>query len=156
MFGKKQQAMHDENNYSKDPFTFPEKQHIISTMFDIQADHIVNTMPYRPDIKLIGRDPYTTAVILAFSEKDIGRLSPGNVLQQYNDGATLESRLDPDTNAERVYYMTVPTYEDDMSATNFRDVMRSSASDEDKGKVFMKFFGKWDGNIFTMIDKRIN
>ena len=156
MFGKKQQAMHDEKNYSRDPFTFPEKQHIISTMFNIQADHIVNTMPYRPDIKLIGRDPYTTAVILAFSEKDIGRLSPGNVLQQYNDGAKLESRLDPDTNAERVYYMTVPTYEDDMSATNFRDVMRSSASDEDKGKVFMKFFGKWDGNIFTMIDKRIN
>ena len=74
MFGKKQQAMHDEKNYSRDPFTFPEKQHIISTMFNIQADHIVNTMPYRPDIKLIGRDPYTTAVILAFSEKDIGSI----------------------------------------------------------------------------------
>ena len=84
-FGKNQQEMHAAGNYSTDPFTFEEKAEIAYTMFDIPSGHIVNTLPYTPDVTLVGRNPETTAVVLVFSEKDAGRLKAGGALAPLPD-----------------------------------------------------------------------
>lgn len=150
-FGKKQQAMHSAGDYSTDPFTFEEKAYIASKMFGIPENHIVNTMPYRPDVTMVGRNPETTATVLAFSEKDAGRLKAGGALQPYpKDGAELES-----TASGRAYFLSMPIEAGGMSATDFRTVMASDAPAEEKQKTFQQFFGKFDQEIFNFIQERL-
>jgi hypothetical protein len=150
-FGQKQQAMHGAGNYSTDPFTFEEKAYIASRMFGIPENHIVNTLPYRPDVKLVGRNPETTATVLAFSEKDAGRLKAGGALAPYpGKGAELES-----TASGRAYFLSMPIEAGGMSATDFRKEMASDAPPEKKKNTFQKFFGKFDQEIFDFIQERL-
>ena len=150
-FGQKQQAMHKAGDFSTDPFTFQEKAYIASKMFGIPENHIVDTMPYRPDVKLVGRDPETTATVLAFSEKDAGRLKAGGALAPYPDGGEeLES-----TASGRAYFLTMPIEQGGMSATDFRKVMASDAPVEEKTKTFQQFFGKFDQEVFNFIEERL-
>jgi hypothetical protein len=150
-FGQKQQAMHQAGDFSTDPFTFKEKAYIASKMFGIPQDHIVNTQPYRPDLSLIGRDPATTATVLAFSEKDAGRLKAGGALAPYpRDGGELES-----TASGRAYFLAMPIEAGGMSATDFRKAMASDAPEQEKIKTFQQFFGKFDQEIFNFIQERL-
>jgi hypothetical protein len=150
-FGKKQQAMHAAGNHSTDPFTFEEKVSIMSKMFGVPANHIVNTQPYRPDVSLVGRDKSNTATVLVFSEKDAGRLKPGGVLAPMPDD--MNNLQTEDEN--RVYYITMPIEQGGMSASDFREVMRSEAEFEEKKQTFSKFFGKFDQEIFDFIEGRL-
>ena len=150
-FGKKQQSMHGADDYSTDPFTFEEKASIMSKMFGVPANHIVNTQPYKPDVSLVGRDKSNTATVLVFSEKDAGRLKPGGVLAPMPDD--MNNLQTEDEN--RVYYITMPIENGGMSASDFRAVMSSDAEFEEKKKTFTEFFGKFDQPIFDFIEDRL-
>lgn len=150
-FGKKQQAMHMAGDHSSDPFTFEEKRDIINKMFGIPVSHILNTQPYKPDVSLAGRNANNTATVLAFSEKDAGRLKPGNVLQPLPD--SMDNLQTEDEN--RVYYVAMPIEEGGMSATDFREMMASDADFEAKRNVFSQFFGKFDQEVFDFIEGRL-
>ena len=154
-FGKKQQVAHNKKDYTNDPFTFAEKQRIINEMFSIPRDHIVNTQPYQPDQKLVGRSPEDYSLILAFSQKDTGRLQPGNVFQYYADDVTLLPNIKQDKTT--AYILEVPVQEGAMSATDFRDEMSNNQIKiPDKQRTFEKFFGKFNANIFNLINGRLN
>ena len=150
-FGQKQQAMHTAGNYSTDPFTFEEKADIASKMFGIPRDHILNTQPYKPDLGMAGRDPNNTATVLAFSEKDAGRLKAGGALAPYPDN---EDELLPASQG-RVYFLTMPIEAGGMSATDFRNMMASDANPQEKANVFKQFFGKFDQEVFDFIESRL-
>lgn len=150
-FGKKQQELHMAGNYSTDPFTFEEKADIMSRMFGIPRNQIVDTQPYKPDLSLVGRDPARTATVLAFSEKDAGRLKSGGVLAPLpDDMSNLQT-----TDENRVYFVTMPTNEGGMSASDFRTVMASNVPEPEKKKSFQQFFGKFDQEVFDMIQQRL-
>lgn len=152
MFGKKQREQHLVDDYSTDPFTFREKTKIMSVMFGIPDAAIVNTSPYRPDLSKIGKSPADTAVVLAFSDKDAGRLKPSRTLQPMP-----ESRDQMKPLAFGVsYYVTMPSNMDSMSATDFRDAMAShEMSDQEKREVFKKFFGKFNQKLFDITKTRL-
>lgn len=154
-FGKKQQLAHSKKDYTTDPFTFPEKQRIINEMFGIPRDHIVNTQPYQPDQKIIGRNPEEYSLVLAFSEKDTGRLKPGNVFQYYNEQGNLVPNIQNDKIT--AYILEVPTQQGAMSATDFRNTISSDQIKlQQKQKTFEKFFGKFNPEIFSFINGRLN
>jgi len=149
-FGQKQQKMHATGDYSSDPFTFEEKTQIASRMFNINPGVFVNTQPYRPDLSKVGRNPDSTAVILAFSEKDAGRLSTGNALRELpQDLSTLEP-----ASSGIAYFVTMPVNQGGMSATDFRKIM-ATADDQQKHDAFIKFFGKFDPAVFNFIQERL-
>lgn len=134
---------------SKNPFTFDEKANMMSTMHGIPTDKIINTNPYNPDISKIGMDPNNTAVIVVYSAKDAGRLSP-TAYKPYKEGEQLQPL------AEIQYVYVAPEMQGGMSASDFRNAMKSNASDQEKAQVFQKFFGKFDKEVFTFINGRLN
>lgn len=150
-FGQKQQSLHAAGDYSTDPFTFEEKASIMHQMFGIPTSNIVNTQPYKPDLSLVGRDPATTATVLAFSEKDAGRLKSGGVLAPLPDDINnLQT-----TDENRVYFDTLPAEQGGMSATDFRKVMASNVPEQEKAQEFVKFFGKFNQDVFDFIQQRL-
>lgn len=140
----------------KNPFTFEEKASIASRMFGIDKNQIINTSPYRPEIEKTGRKPSETAMVLAFSEKDAGRLKESDVLKKFpEDGKNLQT-----IDENRVYFLSMPVNEGGMSATDFRAVMAtgkdSTGKEKDREKTFVEFFGKMDKQIFNFINGRLN
>lgn len=150
-FGQKQQAMHGAGDYSTDPFTFEEKASIMNAMFGIPTDHVINTQPYKPELSKVGRSEAESAIVLVFSEKDAGRLKAGGVLAPLPDDTSKLQTADEN----RVYFITMPTEQGGMSATDFRQTMASEKPKAEKQKVFSQFFGKMDERIFNFIEKRL-
>ena len=143
MFGKKQQQAHVAGDYTTDPFTFQEKADIISTMYKIPKDHIVETMPYRPDLTKVGRDPATNYVVLALGDKEIDRLKVGNVIQEYQENILPEPSVDPETGQERAYKYTVPSQAGGINASSFRaDIIK-----EDDQLQMQELFKEYFGNV---------
>ena len=134
----------------KDPFTFDEKKMIANKMFNIPADKVLNTQPYKPDVSLTGKDPANTAIVLVFSEKDAGRLKTGGYLRMYKDGETLT------TGDEAGYIYTVPVKDDGRSATTFRNAMRMDLEAAEKQRVFKDFFGAFNPEVFEFVLDKLN
>jgi hypothetical protein len=136
----------------KNPFTFDEKAQLMNKMFGIPVDHVIDTQPYKPELDKVGRDPANTALVLAFSDKDAGRLRETETLRKLPDDLKgLESAETP-----RVYFVTMPTNNAGMSATDFRDAIKNpQLSDEDKIKKFTEFFGKFDPEVYKFIQQRL-
>jgi hypothetical protein len=134
----------------KDPFTFDEKKMIANKMFNVPADKVLNTQPYKPDVSLTGKDPANTAIILVFSEKDAGRLKTGGYLRMYKDGETLT------TGDEAGYIYTVPVKDDGRSATTFRNAMRMDLEAAEKQRVFKDFFGAFNPEVFEFVLDKLN
>ena len=135
----------------KDPFSYEEKTGIMTEMFNIPANQIVKTSPYRPDVSLTGKDPNNTAIVLVFSAKDAGRLKGGNYLRDYTPGAEMV----PSDQAG--YILEVPIQEGGMSATDFRKAMKNqSLNDNQKMMKFREFFGSINENVFNFIKDKLN
>ena len=143
-FSKKAQAAHMAGNYSEDPFTFDEKKSIMSKMFGIPADKIINSNPYRSEPSTVGKDNNKFATVLVYGEKDAGRLS--GVLDYPSDNSVTPGNI---------YAYVAPLMQGGMSASDFRRTMASDAPEEEKKKVFQQFFGKFDQEVFTFIDQRL-
>ena len=135
----------------RDPFTFDEKKMIMNTMFGIPENRVVQTQPYRPDVKLTGKNPDNTAVVLVFSAKDAGRLKRGGFLRDYEPGAEM---VPSDQGA---YIYEVPIQEGGMSATDFRTAMQSPQLDQNQKMMkFREFFGSINASVYNFIGKRLN
>jgi nicotinamide mononucleotide adenylyltransferase len=135
----------------KDPFTFDEKKMIMNKMFNIPLNNIINTMPYRPNIAVTGKDPNNTALLVVFSEKDEGRLQPGQYFKTYSDNDELLS------SDEAGYIYTVPVKDDGRSATTFRNAMRMPGlEEEEKQKVFKEFFGVFNPQMYQFVLDKLN
>ncbi len=132
----------------RDPFTFDEKAGLMTKMFGIPANHIIQTHPYNVDMSKAGRDPKKTALVLVYGEKDANRLKMG-YLQWWKDGEPLV------TSDEAGYVYTVPIKDAGRSASDFRAVMRSDADDQEKIAVFTDFFGKFDAQVFDFIKEKL-
>jgi len=157
---KDAEKQHVKGDFSKDPLTFEEKVQVITKMFDIKKDHIVNADPYRPDLEKIGRDPKKTSVVLAFSEKDAGRLIPGKVMQPYpKDDKNLEPLISgtEDDTKSRMYYVTMPVNFAGMSASDFRAIVIKDGDGPESKKAFKEFFGKdVDVSVLKMLVKKLH
>lgn len=157
---KDAEKQHAKGDFSKDPLTFEEKVTVITKMFDIKKDHIINMDPYRPDLEKIKRDPKKTSVVLAFSEKDAGRLIPGKVMQPYpKDDKNLEPLVSgpEDNTSVRMYYETMPVNFSGMSASDFRAVLIKDGDGPKSKKAFKEFFGKdVDASVLKMLVKKLH
>ena len=135
----------------KDPFSYEEKTGLMTEMFNIPANQIVKTSPYRPDVSLTGKNPENTAIVLVFSAKDAGRLKGGNYLRDYTPG----EEMVPGDQAGYIY--EVPIQEGGMSATDFRDAMKNETlNDNQKMMKFREFFGSINENVFNFIKDKLN
>jgi hypothetical protein len=132
----------------RDPFSFDEKAMLMTKMFGIPANHIINTHPYNVDMTKAGKDPTKTALVLVYGEKDANRLKMG-YLRWWKDGEPLV------TADEAGYVYTVPIKDEGRSASTFREVMRSNADDNKKKAVFTDFFGKFDQQVFEFIQDKL-
>jgi hypothetical protein len=155
MLSKDAHAQQLAGDYSKDPFTFKEKTYIMNKMFGITR--VIDSSPYRPDITKAGRNPETSAVVLVFSAKDAGRLKGSDTIHPLPKEFKIESleSYTEDGNMKRAYLLEMPTEKGGMSATDFRKVMSSDSPEEEKQETFIKFFGKFDQEIFDFIEGRL-
>ena len=76
-------------------------------------------------------------------------------LKYYTETDTLLPNIQQDKTT--AYILEVPVQEGAMSATDFRNVMRNNEIKIPvKQKTFEKFFGKFNTEIFTFINGRLN
>lgn len=140
----------------KSPFNFNEKQTVMTKMFGIPSDKIIQvTNPYAPK-EITAMFPEDTPFITAFSEKDAERL-----------GGTGYYRPLPDKPEnlggyrEAGYFSIVPEFQLDVdgqniSGTTVRSVMGDpKRSLADKKKLFTAMYGKFDQGIFDLVTGKL-
>lgn len=135
------------------PFSFNDKRDIMTQMFGIPEEQIVQVKkPYSP-IELIEKLPENTPVIFAAGEKDAERLSGGKYFQPYEPN---EPML-PGQEAGYVWIAPPPNLEvngKEISGTQLRQVMGDPGiTERAKKEIFTKVYGKFDQDIFSKIVK---
>ena len=145
-------ATSDKTEAGKSPFRFGDKEQIMTRMFDIPEEMIVQVKnPYAPTEILQSLPPNTTYVT-AVSQKDAERL-----------GGKYFAPYDPETStsgyAERGYFIVAPEMQLDIdgkniSGTQLRAIFGNpNITDEVKQEIFTKVYGKFDKDIFDKIVK---
>jgi hypothetical protein len=145
-------ATSDKTEAGKSPFRFGDKEQIMTRMFDIPEEMIVQVKnPYAPTEILQSLPPNTTYVT-AVSQKDAERL-----------GGKYFAPYDPETStsgyAERGYFIVAPEMQLDIdgkniSGTQLRAIFGNpDITDEVKQEIFTKVYGKFDKDIFDKIVK---
>jgi hypothetical protein len=145
-------ATSDKTDPITSPFGFKDKQNIMSKMFDIPADKIVQTKaPYSP-VEITGKLPENTPVVLSFGEKDAERIK-GKYFKPYEDNEKL------DGHREHGYVIIAPDMKLDIdgknvSGTQLRYIFGNPQfTDRAKEEIFTKVYGKFDDDIFSKIIK---
>ncbi len=133
----------------KSPFGFKEKKYIITKMFGIPSNKIVQIKnPYAPVEILDKFDSKTTAFITAVGEKDEMRLS-GRYFEKYKDNTDLKGYMD------KGYVYISPSQPNAISGTDVRNWL-GKGSEEERNKGFMKAYPKFDEKIFKLITLTLN
>jgi hypothetical protein len=131
----------------KSPFNFKEKKAIMTNMFGIPSNKIVNIRnPYAPEEILNKYDEDTTGLIVVVGEKDENRLS-GKYFTPYK-GKVTEPYLD------RGYVYASPATANPISGTDVRYWL-SAGSEAERKKNFTKAYPKFDDQIFKMITLKL-
>jgi hypothetical protein len=131
----------------KSPFNFKEKKAIMTNMFGIPSNKIVNIRnPYAPEEILNKYDEDTTGLIVVVGEKDKQRLS-GKYFTPYK-GKVTEPYLD------RGYVYASPATANPISGTDVRYWL-SAGSAADRKKNFTKAYPKFDEQIFKLITLKL-
>jgi hypothetical protein len=131
----------------KSPFNFKEKKVIMTTMFGIPSNKIVNIKnPYAPEEILKKYDEDTTGLIVVVGEKDQNRLS-GKYFTPYK-GKVTQPYLD------RGYVYASPAIANPISGTDVRYWL-SAGSAADRKKNFTKAYPKFDDQIFKLITLKL-
>lgn len=147
----------DKTDNVKSPFNFNEKQTIMSKMFNIPTDKIVQVKsPYSPQ-EILSKFPENTPFITAFSEKDAERLGSGSKYFK-----PLPKQSEKLGNYRDTGYFTIaPEFQLDVdgqniSGTTVRAVLGDkNRSDQDKKKIFTAMYGKFDPQIFDLVTKKL-
>ena len=142
----------NKTDNNKSPFNFKEKVMIITKMFGIPSNKIIQVKnPYVPTEVLKKFDKDTTAFITVVGKKDAGRLgSRGKFFTPYKDNLDFEGYED------KGYVYIAPNQSNPISGTEVRNGLKSG-SDEDKKDFFSKrAYPKFDKKIFDFITNTLN
>jgi hypothetical protein len=140
----------NKTDNQKSPFNFKEKVMIMTTMFGIPKNRIVEVKnPYVPTEVLKKFDKNNTAFITVVGKKDASRLG-GKFFTPYKDGIDFEGYED------RGYVYIAPSGGGGVSGTEVRNGLKSG-SDEDKKKFFTKrAYPKFNQKIFDFIVDKLS
>ncbi len=147
-------ASSDVTDPVRSPFGFDEKHKIITTMFDVPEDHVVQVAnPYAPT-EVLEKLPPNTTYVTAVSQKDAERLgSKGKYFRPYEDGKSTEGF------ADRGYFIVAPEFQlsvdgKNISGTQLRQVMGDPRiTERAKKEIFTKVYGRFNPEIFKKIVK---
>lgn len=138
----------DKTDKLKSPFNFKEKQTIMTKMFGIPANRIVEIKnPYVPTEILKKFDKDTTAFVTVVGEKDEQRLG-GKYFTPYK-GVFDAGYMD------KGYVYISPSQPNAISGTDVRNWLGSGTM-EDRKKLFSKAYPKFDEKIFQLITSKLS
>lgn len=130
----------------KSPFTFHDKKTIITKLFDIPGNKVVQVKnPYRPEEILKSFDPKTTAVIVAVGEKDSSRLG-GKYYVPYK-GKVESGYLD------KGYVYLVPQLQ---LKINGKIISGTEVRNNFNKDLFKHIYPKFDNSIYNMMKRKIS
>jgi hypothetical protein len=133
----------------KSPLSFNEKRDIAVKVFGISPSKFIQVKNvYQPVEILRDFDSTNTAIIVALGEKDSMRLG-GQYFKPYINDRDLEGYM-----TRGYVYSKTPS--NSFGATDVRNMFRSNLSADQKEKQFQKFFGKYNKDVFQMLDKGLN
>ena len=140
-------ATSNKTDNQKSPFDFREKKTIMTKMFGIQSNKIVQVKnPYAPTEILSKYDAAKTGFITVVGEKDEQRLG-GNYFTPYKGKVEL-GYLD------KGYVYASPSQSNPISGTDVRNWL-GKGSDEEKKEGFLKAYPKFDPIVFKFITLKL-
>ncbi len=149
-------ASSDKTDAIKSPFNFNQKKQIMSRMFDIPEDMIVQVKnPYAP-VEILEKQPENTTYVTAVSQKDADRLAKGGKYFKNFDDVEEKDRKGF---KDQGYFIVAPEMQltvngKNISGTQLRAVMGDpKITDRAKQEIFTKVYGKFDTEIFKKIVK---
>ena len=142
----------NKTDNNKSPFNFKEKVMIITKMFGIPSNKIIQVKnPYVPTEVLKKFDKDTTAFITVVGKKDAGRLgSRGKFFTPYKDNLDFEGYED------RGYVYIAPNQSNPISGTEVRNGLKSGSDDEKKDFFTKRAYSKFNKKIFDFITNTLN
>lgn len=139
----------------KSPFEFKEKKDIMTRMFDIPTEMIVQVKnPYAP-VEILDKLPDNTTYVTAVSQKDAERLAGSKYFRNFDDVPADKQRGFKDQG----YFIVAPEMQmtvngKNISGTQLRAVMGDpNITDRAKQEIFTKVYGKYDKKIYDKIVK---
>jgi hypothetical protein len=140
-------ATSNKTDNQKSPFDFREKKTIITKMFGIPSNKIVQVKnPYKPTEILSPYDAAKTGLIVVVGEKDEQRLG-GNYFTPYK-GKVEMGYLD------KGYVYASPAQSNPISGTDVRNWL-SKGTEEEKKEGFLKAYPKFDATVFKFITLKL-
>jgi hypothetical protein len=137
----------NKTDNQKSPFNFKEKKIIMTKMFGIPSNKIVEIKnPYAPTEILKNFDETTTGYISVVGEKDEMRLG-GKYFEKYK--GKIEQGY-----KERGYVYVSPSQSNPISGTNVRNWL-SKGDEEQQRAGFLKAYPKFDEKIFKLITLKL-
>ena len=137
----------NKTDNQKSPFNFKEKKTIMTKMFGIPSNKIVEVKnPYAPTEILKNFDETTTGFITVVGEKDEQRLG-GKYFEPYK--GKIEAGY-----KDKGYVYASPAQSNAVSGTDVRNWL-SKGSDEEKRKNFLKAYPKFDETIYKFITLKL-
>jgi hypothetical protein len=138
----------NKTDNQKSPFNFKEKKIIMTKMFGIPSNKIVEIKnPYAPIEILKKYDENTTGYITVVGEKDASRLG-GKYFEKYT-GKIEQGYKD------KGYVYVSPAQSNPISGTDVRKWLGSGEPEEQK-KLFIKVYPKFDEKIFKLITLKLS
>ena len=137
----------NKTDNQKSPFNFKEKKIIMTKMFGIPSNKIVEIKnPYAPTEILKNFDETTTGYISVVGEKDEMRLG-GKYFEKYK--GKIEQGY-----KEKGYVYVSPSQSNPISGTNVRNWL-SKGDEEQQRAGFLKAYPKFDEKIFKLITLKL-
>lgn len=137
----------------KSPFEFKEKKNIMTKMFDIPEDMVVQVKnPYRP-LEILDKLPPETRYVTAMSQKDAERLGGSKYFRNFDD--VPEEKLKG--YKDQGYFIVAPEMQLNIDGKNISGTALRAAfgdpriTDRAKQEIFTKVYGKFDPKIFKKI-----
>ncbi len=152
-------ATSDKTEPEKSPFDFSEKKRVITSLYEIPNRFVVKVeSPYNPKEITKKYDPDKDKLVVAVGAKDgekIKRLT-GSYYEIYDSEKNLESFKDagyifPIKKEEEIQLSGSP-----ISGTQVRALFRSPMPEEKRKKLFEYVFGKFDEEIYELINKKLS
>ena len=137
----------NKTDNQKSPFNFKEKKTIMTKMFGIPSNKIVEVKnPYAPTEILKNFDETTTGFITVVGEKDKQRLG-GKYFEKYKGKIEFGYK-------DKGYVYASPAQPNAVSGTDVRNWL-SKGSDDEKRKNFLKAYPKFDETIYKFITLKL-
>ena len=147
-------ASSNKTDATKSPFDFNEKKQIMTRMFNIPDDMIVQVKnPYAP-VEILEKQPENATYVTAVSQKDADRLAKGGKYFKNFDDVDEKDRK---AFKEEGYFIVAPEMQltvngKNISGTQLRAVMGDpKITDRAKQEIFTKVYGKFDPEIFKKV-----